>query len=223
MSDSGAPPDVRDIPPRLRKRVLRPGDDPASLWNVPNLITIVRLLLTPVFLILLFADAGAHASQRVAAGILFIVLIASDFVDGMIARRNNLVTDFGKIADPIADKALVGGALVGLSLLGELWWWVTIVILVREVGITIWRFASLGDRVIPAGPLGKVKTWAQAVAISVLLVPLQHVLGDWYLWFGWISMAVALLLTVVSGVEYLISGMRVTRLERMSAASSDGP
>ena len=222
MSDSGGPPEDRGAPVRVRKRYLRPGDEPVSLWNVPNLITIVRLLLTPVFLILLLADTGADGAGRIVAGILFIVLIASDFVDGMIARRNNLVTDFGKIADPIADKALVGGALVGLSILGELWWWVTIVILVREVGITIWRFASLGDRVIPAGPLGKIKTWAQAVAISVLLIPLQHLLGDGYLWLGWVLMAVALLLTVVSGVEYLLSALRVTRLERHAARAADG-
>lgn len=215
MADSGTQPEQAGAA-ALPKRYLRAGDGPVSLWNVANLITIVRLALTPVFVVLLLADGGAHGALRMWAAVLFIVLIASDFVDGMLARRNNLVTDFGKISDPIADKGLVGSALVGLSILGELWWWVTIVILVREIGITIWRFASLGDRVIPAGPLGKIKTWAQAVAISVLLVPLQHLVGDWYLWLGWILMALALVLTVVSGLEYLISALRVTRLEKLA-------
>jgi CDP-diacylglycerol--glycerol-3-phosphate 3-phosphatidyltransferase len=132
-------------------------------------------------------------------------------VDGLLARRQNLVTDFGKILDPIADKVLIGGALISLSILGELWWWVTIVILVREIGITIYRFVALRNRVIAASWLGKLKTVVQAVAISFALVPLPSLLGDWMYWVNWTLMGAALVLTVVSGIEYLVQAWRLDR------------
>ncbi|WP_104196988.1 CDP-diacylglycerol--glycerol-3-phosphate 3-phosphatidyltransferase [Cryobacterium sp. M15] len=182
-----------------------------SNWNVPNLITVVRILLAPVFVWMLLADNGAHDALRWAAAVLFIIAIATDGIDGMIARRHNLVTDLGKILDPIADKILTGGALVCLSILGELPWWVTIVIFVREIGITVFRFVMLRDRVIPASRGGKLKTIAQSVAISLALLPFWLVFGEWVHWVNTATMTIALVLTVVSGVDYLISAWRLRK------------
>jgi CDP-diacylglycerol--glycerol-3-phosphate 3-phosphatidyltransferase len=179
-----------------------------SNWNLPNLITVVRILLAPLFIWMLLADAGHDGALRWAAAALFIVAIATDWIDGATPRRHNLVTDLGKLLDPIADKVLTGGALVCLSILGELWWWVTIVILVREIGITVFRFAMLRDRVIPASRGGKLKTILQSVAISLALLPLWLVLGGWVHWLNWGVMALALVLTVVTGFDYLVAARR---------------
>lgn len=179
-----------------------------SNWNLPNLITVVRILMAPVFFWMLLADDGQDGALRWAAAVVFIVAIATDWIDGAIARRHNLVTDLGKLLDPIADKVLTGGALVCLSILGELWWWVTIVILVREIGITVFRFAMLRDRVIPASRGGKLKTVLQSVAISLALLPLWLLLGDWVHWLNWSVMALALVLTVVTGFDYLLAARR---------------
>lgn len=218
MADPGSAPASGMRPHPLRGRLLRAGDTPASIGNVANIITVVRILLTPVFIWVLMLDAGEHGVLRFVAAGMFVLLIATDSVDGMLARRNNLVTDLGKIIDPIADKGLVGSALVCLSLLGELWWPVTALILLREVGITVWRFIALRDRVIPADSLGKVKTWAQAIAITVLLVPLQQWLGAPYLWVGWVLIALALLLTLGSGIQYLVGAARAKRVEQAGDA-----
>jgi CDP-diacylglycerol--glycerol-3-phosphate 3-phosphatidyltransferase len=180
-------------------------------WNLPNLITVVRILLAPVFIWMLLADNGAHDALRWAAAVLFIIAIATDGIDGMIARRHNLVTDLGKILDPIADKILTGGALVCLSILGELPWWVTIVILVREIGITVFRFVMLRDRVIPASRGGKLKTIAQSVSISLALLPFWLVFGEWVHWLNTATMTVALVLTVISGLDYLVSAWRLRK------------
>lgn len=201
----------------MRGRVVSPGDTPASMGNIANIITVVRILLAPVFVWLMVLDGGELGVWRWVAAVLFIVSITTDSVDGFLARRNNLVTDFGKLVDPIADKILVGAALVALSVLGELWWWVTIVILVREFGITIFRFAMLRDHVIPAGFLGKLKTVVQSVAVSFALVPLWTLLGDWMLWVNWVLMGAALVLTVVSGLQYLWDAWKVTRTARATS------
>lgn len=189
----------------LRGRVARSGDTPASNGNVANIITVVRILLAPLFIWLLIDDAGQLGPIRYIAAALFILAIATDGVDGLLARRQNLVTDSGKILDPIADKILIGGALVSLSLLGELWWWVTIVILVRELGITAFRFAIIRTRVVPASRGGKLKTVFQSVAISLYLVPTWLLLGDWMHWVNFAVMAIAVVLTVVTGIQYLVN------------------
>ncbi|MGO4692260.1 CDP-diacylglycerol--glycerol-3-phosphate 3-phosphatidyltransferase [Glaciibacter sp. 2TAF33] len=174
-----------------------------SNWNIPNLITVVRILLAPLFVWMLLADAGDDGALRWWAALLFIVAIATDGVDGAIARRQGLVTDLGKLLDPIADKILTGGALVGLSILAELPWWVTLVILVREIGITVFRFVMLSDHVIPASRGGKLKTIAQSVAISLALLPFWTLLGDWVHWVNGIAMTIAVILTVLTGLDYL--------------------
>ena len=186
----------------------RAGQPRSTNLNVPNAITVVRILLAPVFIWMLLADDGADGWLRWAAAVLFILAIATDGIDGAIARKHGLVTDLGKLLDPIADKILTGAALIGLSILLELPWWVTIVILVREIGITVFRFVMLRDRVIPASRGGKLKTIAQSVAISLALLPLWLVFGDWINWVNTITMTVALALTVYTGIEYLVAARR---------------
>jgi CDP-diacylglycerol--glycerol-3-phosphate 3-phosphatidyltransferase len=185
-------------------RIWRRGDTPASNANVANIITVVRVLLAPVFVYLLLADEGELGPVRWVAAVLFIVAIATDGIDGHIARSRNLVTDLGVLLDPIADKILTLSALITLSILGELWWWVTIIIVVRELGITVWRLVVVTKVVVPASKTGKLKTLAQAVAISLFLLPLVTVVGDWILWVNWIVMGIAFALTVYSGIEYLV-------------------
>ena len=192
-------------------RFMSAGDGPASIANIANIITVVRILLTPVFFWMLLADDGAMGGLRWVAAVTFVVVIATDALDGYLARSRRLVSNVGIILDPIADKALTGAALIGLSILGELWWWVTIVILVREIGITVFRFSVLRRRVIPASRGGKAKTMAQAIAISLFLFPFAELLGDWVHWINWIAMAIALALTVLSGLDYLRAAFKARR------------
>jgi CDP-diacylglycerol--glycerol-3-phosphate 3-phosphatidyltransferase len=191
--------------------MLRAGDGPVSTWNVPNLITIARIVLVPVFVALLVADGSRDGALRWAAAVLFVVAIATDGIDGHLARSRGLVTDLGKILDPIADKALTGAALVMLSVLGELPVWVTALILVREIGITVFRFAVLATRVIPASRGGKLKTVLQSVAITLALLPLATLVGSWIDVVDAVLMAAALVVTVVTGVQYLIDDRRANR------------
>lgn len=187
-------------------------------WNLPNAITGVRILAAPIFFWMLLADGGDDGWLRWAAALLFILAIATDGIDGHIARSRGLVTDLGKILDPIADKLLTSGALVCLSILGELPWWVTIIIVVREVGITVWRFVELGrGNVVPASSGGKLKTLVQSVAISLFLLPLDTVVGSWIIWVNWIAMGLAVVLTVWSGLLYVRDAVRLARSRRADA------
>jgi CDP-diacylglycerol--glycerol-3-phosphate 3-phosphatidyltransferase len=201
-------------PKALRGRFVRGGDTPASNGNLANVITVIRILLAPAFFWLLFLDAGELGPTRYAAAALFVIAIVTDSVDGILARRQNLITDLGKILDPMADKLLTGGALVCLSILGELAWWVTGLILVRELGITLYRMAVIRDRVIPASRGGKVKTILQAVAITFFLTPLWTVLGDWMHWVNGALMTAAVVATLVSGADYLVKAVRHGREEK---------
>ena len=171
-----------------------------SLVNLPNALTVLRLILVPVFLFALFAGGGHEASFRWLAWAIFAAAAITDRFDGHIARKRGQVTDFGKIADPMADKALTGSALIGLSMLGDLAWWVTVVILVREVGITLLRFAVLRYGVIAASPGGKAKTLVQILAIGLYVLPLPPGLH----WIGLSFMVAAVVLTVVTGIDYLV-------------------
>jgi CDP-diacylglycerol--glycerol-3-phosphate 3-phosphatidyltransferase len=188
----------------------------ASNWNLPNAITIARIVLAPVFIWMLLADGGADGALRWWAAVLFVIAIATDGVDGAIARRRGLVTELGKLLDPIADKVLTGGALVCLSILGELPWWVTVVILVREIGITVYRFVVIRQGVIAASRGGKLKTIAQSVAISLALAPFWAILGSWVYWVDGVLMTIAVVLTVVTGADYLWQAWRGRR-ERNAA------
>ena len=187
------------------------GQARSANLNLPNTITVVRILLAPVFIWMLLADAGQDGGLRWAAAILFIVAIATDWVDGAIARKHGLVTDLGKLLDPIADKVLTGGALVALSILGELPWWVTILVLLREVGITVHRMIVATDHVVAAAWMGKLKTIAQSIAISLALLPLYVVFGEWVFWLNGIFMTIAVLLTVASGIDYVLTAAKARR------------
>ena len=179
--------------------------------QLPNAITVVRILCAPVFLWMRRADAGTEGALRWWAAVLFIVAIAPDGVDGYLARKYGLVSDAGKLLDPIADKALTGCAFVGLSILAELPWWITILVLVREVGITVYRLVVASNHVLAAAWMGKLKTVAQAVALSLALLPLWVVVGEWIHVVNVVAMSIAVVLTLASGVDYVISEVRGAR------------
>ncbi|MFE1666021.1 CDP-diacylglycerol--glycerol-3-phosphate 3-phosphatidyltransferase [Microbacterium sp. P02] len=182
--------------------------------QLPNAITIARILLAPVFLWMLLADGGADGPLRWWAAVLFILAIATDGIDGYIARRYEIVTDLGKLLDPIADKVLTGFAFIGLSILLELPWWVTIIVLIREVGITVYRFMVVSDHVLAAAWMGKLKTVAQSVALSLALLPLASVVGDWIVWVNIVTMWIAVILTIASGLDYVITEARAARSKK---------
>ncbi|HEX4248189.1 MAG TPA: CDP-diacylglycerol--glycerol-3-phosphate 3-phosphatidyltransferase [Pseudonocardia sp.] len=190
----------------------------ASVLNIANLLTLLRLALVPVFVAFLLAEGGHQTGWRLAATGVFAVAALTDRFDGEIARRRGLVTRFGTIADPIADKALIGAALVGLSALGELSWWVTLVIAVRELGVTALRFWVLRHGVIAASRGGKLKTLVQSVAIGLYVFPLAawapNPLVDWLRW--WL-MGLAVALTVVTGADYVLRALRL-RARGLAAA-----
>ncbi|MFW6692053.1 CDP-diacylglycerol--glycerol-3-phosphate 3-phosphatidyltransferase [Streptomyces sp. MAR4 CNX-425] len=176
-----------------------PAAGQAGLWNIANVLTMVRLLLVPAFVLLMAAQGGHDPAWRSFAWAAFTIAMITDLFDGELARRYDLVTDFGKIADPIADKAIMGAALICLSALGDLPWWVTIVILAREFGITLMRFWVIRHGVIPASRGGKLKTLAQGVAVGMYILTLTGPLATLRFWI----MAAAVVLTVVTGLDYV--------------------
>ena len=172
------------------------------LLNIANVLTLARVALVPVFAVALFMDSGQSTAWRLVAAGAFAIAAVTDRFDGQIARNRGLVTDFGKIVDPIADKALIGTALIGLSLLAFLPWWVTVVILVRELGITALRLIIVRRGVIPASRGGKLKTVVQIFAIGLYILPLEQV-ASWLISLAHITMGAALILTVGTGVHYI--------------------
>ena len=182
--------------------------------QLPNAITVVRILCAPVFVWMLLADGGADGALRWWAAVLFIVAIATDGIDGYLARTHDLVSDAGKLLDPIADKALTGCAFVGLSILAELPWWVTVVVLVREIGVTVYRLAVVSDHVLAAAWMGKLKTVAQAVALSLALLPLWELEGEWIHVVNAVAMWIAVGLTIASGIDFVLSEVRGARRAR---------
>ena len=190
----------------------------ASNWNVPNALTTLRILMVPFFGWALLVDDGSSAGWRWVAYGLFAVAMITDKIDGDLARKHDLITNFGKIADPIADKALTGMAFVGLSIIGELWWWVTALVLVREWGITLMRFWLIREGVVlPAGRGGKLKTLVQTLALGLLIMPLKMLDGAWDTIgdLGWGlgvgAMGLAVLLTVGTGLDYVRDTVRARR------------
>ncbi|MDQ0810797.1 CDP-diacylglycerol--glycerol-3-phosphate 3-phosphatidyltransferase [Streptomyces sp. B3I7] len=191
--------------PREGARAVRGGKigaaavDQASVWNVANLLTMVRLLLVPGFVALMLGNGGHDPAWRSFAWAAFAVAMITDLFDGHLARTYDLVTDFGKIADPIADKAIMGAALICLSALDDLPWWVTVVILGRELGITLLRFLVIRYGVIPASRGGKLKTLTQGVAVGMYVLALTGWLASLRFWV----MAAAVVLTVATGLDYV--------------------
>jgi CDP-diacylglycerol--glycerol-3-phosphate 3-phosphatidyltransferase len=177
-------------------------------WNLPNVLTGLRILLVPVFGFALLHDGGDSILWRCLAAAVFAIAMVTDKIDGDIARSRGLVTNFGKIADPIADKAMTGMAFVGLSIVGDVWWWVTILVLVREWSVTLLRLSILQRVVVAAAWSGKVKTTFQAVALTSLCLPLRqvhaplHAVGEVLFHVGQAALAVAVAMTVWSGYEF---------------------
>lgn len=206
---------------------MEPAPTPSN-WNVPNALTLLRILGVPVFGWILLTDDGQDISMRVWAWVAFCLLMATDRIDGDLARKKNLVTDFGKLADPIADKALTGMAFIGLAIIfsgasfGWLFWTVTIVVLVREWGITIMRFFIKKYGVMPASQGGRIKTTLQAVALGGYLLPFElwdNVPSDVLRWVTHLLMAGAVGITLVTGVQYV----RDARVIRREALAADKP
>jgi len=196
-----------------------PAARKAGLWNVANLLTMTRLVLVPGFVLLLVHDDGTDPAWRSFAWAAFGVAMITDLFDGELARRYGLVTDFGKIADPIADKAIMGAALIGLSALGDLPWWVTAVILVRELGITLMRFWVIRHGVIPASRGGKLKTLTQGVAVGMYILVLTGPLATTRAWI----MGAAVVLTVATGVDYVRQAVVLRRAGLAAEKRSPAP
>jgi CDP-diacylglycerol---glycerol-3-phosphate 3-phosphatidyltransferase len=181
-----------------------------SNFNLPNVLTTLRIVMVPFFGWALLVDDGDSMLWRCVAYGLFVVAMITDKIDGDIARARNLVTDFGKIADPIADKAITGMAFVGLSIVGDIWWWVTILVLLREWSVTLLRLSVLKKVVIAAKDLGKWKTTFQALALGGLVLPLRdpdlaswlQTPGDVVFYLSQACLAVAVGLTLWSGFEF---------------------
>ncbi len=182
-----------------------------SNWNAPNVITGARILATPFFIWMLLADDGQMGFWRWASAAFFLLAIATDAWDGYLARSRGLVTDLGKLLDPIADKFLTGAAFVCLSILGELPWWVTIVVLVRELGVTIHRLFEARTVVVAAAWMGKLKTLVQSLAIMLALLPLPAVWGEWMHMVNAVTMSAAVVLTIASGLDYVANAIRMRR------------
>lgn len=187
---------------------------PPSSWNVANALTVGRVFLVPVFAWALLREGGESTGSRLAAFATFALAMVTDQLDGAIARRRGLVTTFGKVVDPIADKALTGTAFVGLSLLGELPWWVTLVVLGREVGVTALRFVVIRHGVIPASSGGKVKTALQALALGLFVLPLSPGWDP----LRWGVMVVAVVVTVATGLDYVLRALVLRRTSARAAA-----
>jgi CDP-diacylglycerol--glycerol-3-phosphate 3-phosphatidyltransferase len=206
---------------------IHPGEGPSPRptdWNVPNALTVLRVLLVPVFGLLLMHDNGADPWWRFWAWVVFLAAAVTDGIDGKLARARGQITNFGKVSDPIADKALMGMAFIGLSALGEIWWWVTIVILTREIAITLLRFLVIRYGVMPAGRGGKLKTMLQTLSLGALTFPL------WVLPFNevWrvlahVLLGAALVATVLSGVDYLFKADRLRRASLAVRLTGSGP
>ena len=204
----------------------QPPPQPApSNWNLPNALTTLRIVMVPFFGWALLVDDGQSILWRCVAWALFVAAMITDKIDGDIARSRNLVTNFGKIADPIADKALTGMAFVGLSIVGDLWWWVTALVLVREWGITLLRLWVIRHGVMAAGRGGKLKTVLQTVALALFILPIKILQDDWgvagdILWgISVLLMVAAVTVTVVTGADYVVKALAVRRKGRSTVGT----
>lgn len=186
------------------------GTAPATVsnWNLPNALTTLRIVAVPFFAWALLVDGGDSVLWRTVAWAIFFVAMVTDKIDGDIARARGLVTDFGKIADPIADKAITGMAFIGLAIVGDVWWWVVVLVLVREWSVTLLRLSVAKHVVIAAKQSGKVKTALQALALGLLTLPLRQVdgwldvPGDVLFHVSQALLAAAVAMTVWSGYEF---------------------
>jgi CDP-diacylglycerol---glycerol-3-phosphate 3-phosphatidyltransferase len=189
--------------------------------QLPNALTILRLVLVPVFVVLMMVQPTVGFGWRLAGALAFGVAILTDFFDGRLARKYDLVSDFGKIWDPIADKAITGAAFILMSIFNELPWWITVLILVREWGITWMRVVMLKYAVMAAAPAGKLKTVLQAIALLIWLpYPITQTVAFWF-WLGWLVMGAALALTVITGVMYIVDALRLRAQANQPPSADD--
>ena len=189
---------------------------PTRTWTPANVVTMARIAVVPVFGWALANAADDAVGWRLAATGLFVIAALTDRLDGYLARSRGQITALGVVLDPIADKLLIGTALVLLSAQDRVAWWMTLVILAREVGITVWRFALLRSRIVPASRGGKLKTVVQSVAIGLCLLPLTH-LPAWVEITAVVAVWLAVVITVVTGVDYLARGLRARSVVRETA------
>ena len=196
-----------------------------SNFNIANVLTTLRIAMVPFFGWALLHDGGNDPLWRWVAFAIFAVAMITDKIDGDLARKHDLITDFGKIADPIADKAITGMAFIGLSLVGDIWWWVTIVVLLREWSVTLLRLSVLKDVVIAAAQSGKIKTVLQAIALAGLIWPLPHgdahggafdfwpgPTGEVLFYLAQVMLAGAVVMTMWSGYEFFRDVVKQRRL-----------
>jgi len=165
----------------------------------PNSLTVTRILLIPVGVYVLFLDGGDNARYQVIAWTIFFLLGLTDIIDGKWARQSNRITALGTFLDPVADKALIGSAMISLSILNRFPWWITILILTREIGITIFRLVVIRDGVIPASKGGKLKTFLQGFGVGFFMLPLPDSLD----WFKFAFISVAIIVTITSAYDYV--------------------
>lgn len=184
----------------------------SQVWNLPNVLTMLRIVLVPFFVVLMWQDTLA---TRLGALAVFLVAALTDKLDGYLARSRDMVTNFGKLADPFADKMLVGGAIIMLSVLGILPWWATITIIVREAGITILRFIMVRRWVMAASKGGKLKTVLQVIFIALMILPAVGLfgatIGGMIETAAFVVMLVAVAVTVVTGLDYVVRAIKVAR------------
>lgn len=200
-------------------------DPKVSNWNVPNALTTLRIVMVPFYGWALLVDGGESVLWRTVAFVIFTLAMVTDKIDGDIARKHNLVTNFGKIADPIADKALTGMAFIGLSIIGEIWWWVTVLVLLREWSVTFMRLSIAKHVVLAANASGKLKTVLQAIALGMLTLPLREVEGAlevpglvlW--WIAVVLLAAAVVMTMYSGYEFFRDAFKQRRHHRAGASA----
>jgi CDP-diacylglycerol--glycerol-3-phosphate 3-phosphatidyltransferase len=200
------------------------ADAKPSNWNIPNALTTLRILMVPFFAWALLVDGGESVLWRTVAWAIFVAAMITDKIDGDLARKHNLVTNFGKIADPIADKALTGMAFIGLSIIGEIWWWVTILVLVREWSVTLMRLSVAKHVVLAASSSGKLKTMLQALALGLLILPLSEVEGVlevpalvvW--WIAIVLLAAAVAMTMYSGYEFFRDAFKQRRHHKQATS-----
>lgn len=179
-----------------------------SNFNLPNVLTSLRIILVPLFAWLVLRADHQHLPWMWGAFAMFAALMITDKLDGDIARARGLVTDFGKIADPIADKALMITALVCLNIVGALAWWITAIIVIRELGITVWRMIQLRrGRVVPASKGGKLKTALQTLAVGMYLIPLP----EWMEVPTFLVMLAAVIVTAVTGIQYILDARKLNQ------------
>ena len=186
-----------------------PRTDEVPLWNIANILTMVRCAMVPLLVVLAILYPDSVPGRLVVTAV-FVLAMITDLLDGHLARSRNLITDFGKIMDPIADKAMTGAALIMLSVWDYVPWWMTVLILVREFGITLMRFTILKYGALPANMAGKAKTMVQTIAITFCLIPFEL----WWepaCWIGLALVALAVVLTVWSGLVNLKDGLRLRR------------